>query len=580
MFSVASIPVDSSTKTGLPLPAWLALFIGCVVAPLYAYHSQPAANAYNQLLALMGWGATLICLARERPRIWGSAAVLALLLLFVAVRSSALVSGLSRVLADACLIGAALLVLLSGQGLGAAARRAWFNGICWALLAAGLLSLVVSVVQVFAPTLVDGYLVANSGKPGRATGNMRQPNQLASLLLWACVAATYLADQRRLKRKALPVVLFGLVFAVVLSASRTGLLGVLVLALWGLLDGKLARRVRHILLAAPLMYLAALGLAWAVSLVVGGTLGVEARLAEGASSPQRLVTLANAWELVKRNPWIGVGWGEFNLAWTMTPFPGRQQEWVGHTHNLVMQLVVELGLPLGLMITGLLTWSLWRAWRNSATASGTDAIVRRCAFMLVLLIGLHSQLEYPLWYAYFLLPTAFAFGVALGPVNPPLPKANDKQRLLSPVLVLAGLLLLAGSVFAWREYLRVVAIYVEPPDAAPLWDRIAVGQNTVFFASHGDFAAATVMQPGPETLAAAKRKAHYSVDGRLLIAWALSLHVTGDDDRARYVVQRLREFDAPVAAQWFAQCDAILPGAPRPFQCDPPQREYDWREMR
>ena len=33
---------------------------------------------------------------------------------------------------------------------------------------------------------------------------------------------------------------------------------------------------------------------------------------------------------------------------------------------------------------------------------------------MVLMIGLHSLLEYPLWYAYFLLPAAWAWGFALG----------------------------------------------------------------------------------------------------------------------------------------------------------------------
>ena len=33
---------------------------------------------------------------------------------------------------------------------------------------------------------------------------------------------------------------------------------------------------------------------------------------------------------------------------------------------------------------------------------------------MVLMMALHSQLEYPLWYAYFLLPTAFALGLCLG----------------------------------------------------------------------------------------------------------------------------------------------------------------------
>ena len=37
----------------------------------------------------------------------------------------------------------------------------------------------------FWPALADGSWIARSGVPGRAVGNMRQPNHLASLLLWA-----------------------------------------------------------------------------------------------------------------------------------------------------------------------------------------------------------------------------------------------------------------------------------------------------------------------------------------------------------------------------------------------------------
>ena len=41
-------------------------------------------------------------------------------------------------------------------------------------------------------------------------------------------------------------------------------------------------------------------------------------------------------------------------------------------------------------------------------------VVLRSAFVLSLLVGVHSLLEYPLWYAYFLLPTVFALGLCLG----------------------------------------------------------------------------------------------------------------------------------------------------------------------
>ena len=52
-------------------------------------------------------------------------------------------------------------------------------------------------VQVFAPELADGRWVAFATTPGRAIGNMRQPNQLSTLLLWAAAAAVWPATARK-----------------------------------------------------------------------------------------------------------------------------------------------------------------------------------------------------------------------------------------------------------------------------------------------------------------------------------------------------------------------------------------------
>ena len=66
----------------------------------------------------------------------------------------------------------------------------------------------------------------------------------------------------------------------------------------------------------------------------------------------------NAITLIAMHPWSGVGFGEFNLAWTLSPFPERSPQFFDHTHNLPLQLAVELGLPLAALVTGLLLWAL------------------------------------------------------------------------------------------------------------------------------------------------------------------------------------------------------------------------------
>ncbi len=59
----------------------------------------------------------------------------------------------------------------------------------------------------------------------------------------------------------------------------------------------------------------------------------------------------------------------------------------------------------------LLLWALVEAVKAARGAEGDTALQLRAAVVMVLLVALHSQLEYPLWYAYFLLPASFAFGL-------------------------------------------------------------------------------------------------------------------------------------------------------------------------
>ena len=584
--SIPTIPPSnvaaSAPLTDMPL---LAMLMACALPPLLAFNLTPSATLFNQLCALAGWGLVMACMGGPQAPAWRlTPAALALLLLALAPWASALWGSLpsALALANSGMLMAALALLLAGQGLACGERQRWLEALCWGLLLAGVLSLMVSLVQVFVPAWADGHVIARSGIPGRAVGNMRQPNHLASLLMWACVAAVYLADRGRFKAVGgvfvLPALLFGLVFAVVLSASRTGVIGVLVLAAWGALDRKLSRAAKLSLLATPVL----LALSWWLLSVWAAhgahALGAESRLAEGAGSPSRLAIIANAWELLKANPWLGVGWGDFNLAWSMTPFPDRPIAFFDHTHNLVMQLAVELGLPLSLLILGLLTYSLWRAFAFSHAASGGDAVARRCAFMLVLMIGLHSLLEYPLWYAYFLLPTAFALGLALGTPGDAL---RDQPAAGSRSWVWLGGLMLAASAYTVGDYLRVVEIYAPSGHSQPLVQRIAKGQATALFSTQADYAAATSLAPGPAALEAAERTAHNLIDARLMVAWAKSLHAVGDDDKARYVVQRLREFHNPAGTEWLEECEqSLAAGALKPFQCEPPLREYSWRELR
>ncbi len=48
------------------------------------------------------------------------------------------------------------------------------------------------------------------------------------------------------------------------------------------------------------------------------------------------------------------------------------------------------------------------------------------------------------------------------------------------------------------------------------------------------------------------------------------------------MVARLREFRNNASQEWLGECDEVadLGAAAKPFQCEPPQREYSFRELR
>jgi len=195
-------------------------------------------------------------------------------------------------------------------------------------------------------------------------------------------------------------------------------------------------------------------------------------------------------------------------------------------------------------------------------------------------MAVHSQLEYPLWYAHFLLPTAFAFGLCLGSGGPP-PAAAARGSSGSWPLRIGAPLLLIGSVAAVYDYSRVVAIFAPGEHAPPLAERIADGQRSWLFSHHADYAAVTTAEHVPDPTHAFARVPHYLLDTRLMMAWARALEEDGQPDAARHVAQRLREFRNEQAEPFFEVCD-LLPDdtGPAPFQCLAPSVEVDYRALR
>jgi O-antigen ligase len=563
----------------------LTFWLAALLPGLLAAHVPPSSTVYNQAVAWLSWGIVAVYGLRGVASPLRSAAAYCAVLLSALglIALAALASwGFGALPATLAWSGAATVVAAMAVAmLGAATPtderllKAWFG----AWLAAGLAGAAVALVQVFAPDWADGDWIARSSAGGRAVGNVRQPNHLASLLLWGAVSLIPLVElgllvRTRLARAGAVTALALIVFAVMLTGSRTGAVGVLCLAFWGLLDRRLSRFSRGLLIAAPLIF----GLAWWLTGVwsamhQGPVIGVAQRVGQPEVTSGRLTMWLDTLAMIAEQPLAGVGFGEFNRAWTLTPFPSRPPEFFDHSHNSPLHLLVELGLPLGLLVLGLLAWALWQAWARARDEAGAVGAGRRTLVAMLLLMGLHSLLEYPLWYAHFLLPTAFAWGLCLHAGRAPSGTASRWPLGAGVALVVAtGVILF--------DYHRVSVIFAPQGDATPLEQRIAEGQRSWFFAHHADYARITTFEEvSPPTLADFGRATHFLLDTRLLIAWANAHARAGDVERARWIADRLRELKQSSAAPYFAPCtDSAV--VDKPYQCTSASRTFSWRDFK
>lgn len=138
----------------------------------------------------------------------------------------------------------------------------------------------------------------------------------------------------------------------------------------------------------------------------------------------RLVLIEQAWQLFRQHPWLGAGWAEFpwyNFSITES-YPSLKGLW-HHSHNLIMQLLAETGLVgTMILIAGILYW-----FREQFLSAMTPE--RWWLLALLSVIGIHSMLEFPLWYMTFLAIASLLLG--LGSERPIQVKFN-----LAPVFFL------------------------------------------------------------------------------------------------------------------------------------------------
>jgi O-antigen ligase len=325
------------------------------------------------------------------------------------------------------------------------------------LLVGGLLSVAVQILQVLDVRTLPTWLVfpiVDRVSSRRPFANLAQPNQLATYLIWATIAAMYLA-RRGMLQGVLLAAAATLSCGVALTGSRMGSLFVLLALALALTRNAISPETLRERVRVSIALIAGYGAGLVITRIfladAGGVMATAIeRYAEG-SFGQRASMWSDALRIALAHPWLGVGVGEYGGAHYLFARLDPSLLATNNAHNIFLHLAAEFGLPVATIVLVVLGWWCW----ERALACRTNAELT-AAFVLVLFVLAHSLLEYPLWHLYFLVATAFLAGVA-EPDN----VSAAQARIRAPV------------VFAPIGIVALCAVSVMKVDfdsVAPLWD--------------------------------------------------------------------------------------------------------------
>lgn len=379
-------------------------------------------------------------------------------------------------------------------------------------------------------------------QPGQAFGNLRQPNQLASLLIIGLLALRWLLQCRRITAPHASWIAALLLTALAATASRVGLVELLVLgavALWWARGLPNQRRRLAVAGAALVIYLAA---ALILPALIENTQGIAGRdvierLRTAESTCGSRITLwSNVLHLISLKPWFGWGWGELDYAHYITLYDGpRFCHILDNAHNLPLHLAVELGAPIAVMACALVAWLIWRGkpWAEQDSA-------RQLAWGVLAAIGIHSMVEYPLWYGPFQIAAILSIWLLWRP------SVSVGITARFPVRQAAAAALLAAVAYTGWDYHRISQLFLPYEERSSLYrfDAQAHAQRSWLFADVVRFAKVTTTPVTPKTaewlLPSALAALHFSPESRTAIKVIESAALLGKNDLALAHMARFR----------------------------------------
>lgn len=341
------------------------------------------------------------------------------------------------------------LMMLCGYNLSLQAenREKLMIGFSLVVLIAGLLSSFMAVVQWLN---LESYIYGIMGLRGnRPYANFGQPNNLSTFLVMGLMGGLYLYE----KSKASPWLLIPssliLLFTITLTQSRTAWIVCIFFFFYWIY--KQHKNNPHFnfpkLLLWTALYLVIAGYLlpyltqFMTSHLDTGVTHTASIIQRAGSGHERLGMWMQILHAIAERPWLGYGWNQTSIAVVESIEFNTVQVWFNSAHNIILDLLIWNGVPLGVLIIGYL--SLWLLWLNKTAKDSTSII----AILMVCAILIHAMLEFPQRYAYFLLPMGFLLGL-IQAQTPQLKGITIQKNVVRCVWLISVIVLL----LIWRDY--------------------------------------------------------------------------------------------------------------------------------
>jgi hypothetical protein len=390
----------------------------------------------------------------------------------------------------------------------------------------------------------------------RPFGNLIQPNQMATFELWGLICVAWGAQRRMLGPAVALLLALVLLLGVALTQSRTGMAAACLLLGMSICWRRLWPAPRVAAGAA-----AALALYFLLCLLAIEPVSNALMLDRPYSAFARGSPFNVRWEAYKlfldaalQKPWFGYGWtalapAHFAVAEGHPALGGVFQ----HSHNLFLDLVLWMGVPLGLTVSvALVTWFVLRIRH---VASVENALL----MMFLAVVAFHAMVELPLHYAYMLLPTGMVMG-ALNTRSAAVVVARTSRAWVGAIW-LGALVLLAAIT---RDYmiieadllsLRFEKAFNMVPANSPPKDVLVLSHLSEFIDIGRSSASSGMSQ---QQLNKLRDGANAFPSASNLYLYTAALALNGREDEARLMIRKLEKTMPPETYQkmgrtWAAQ---------------------------